>query len=868
MERGNLQHGIEETQQANAEGRSMAPGRRLEARPRRASCRSRIQASIGSLLFAGVVSACGVHVPSVTDALKQPFSKTIERQSSAVAKTSRIEIFTNNDVALQHKIELADKATKNLRLAYFIFSDDQSSSALAEALLRAAQRGVKVQLLVDLNNNYSRLDFYSMLEREGAKAGGSIEVRFYGRPEREFMKDVAYLTSGCRDIDPTLTNLDKLPPENTGTGNADRCPERKLAQVRAFFDAADSEYEKRMSFSSVNTGLSGLFLSGLYAKNADLLSGAVIAGQQLDVKRLKEGSSTDLSPEQKAGLIEFLKLYVKSKTASNPFVRLQSQIKLVLAGVFYGDTVNPLRNALEHYLPTDSRAGKGWVHEQDFVHHKYLLADVADFQAGGRNVENSYHMSPDTMVEKYIFMDTDIAVQLKSGGEALAQNFEDLWNYTPVVATMKEVRQFAPNDSLIALTQRKKSCATPGPACQEPLVPPTFDQRLDEQLIALQASAAAYNSGYGALPLEERIRRYHPAIQQRIVGTQEGGEVGRYTVVDPVVRVDYIENLPYLHAGRIGEPLVPVDVRQREHVWGTSLTEDTLDAKSIHRVWHHGFLNNCRGAHPNKDVGAKRILLHQAYLAFSPDMLDVLGRMVDGALDCSNVTVDIITNSVHTTDLGVIDVVGKMFMAQLFNSFSNPGVVQLGSPNRAARLRLYEYKALPSALTKNAPSLHTKVVILDENTMWVGSANMDTRSITMDTNNGLLLRDAPQLVADFTRRYTDIENDQDLVTFVADNGIPQRYHGSYRRLGKRGIFYEQTVQQFQQTGWAAMYQKFVKPRNLGQEKEAKLEQRFHDILNRLHELSGRVIFGKVVGGSKLRADQDALNELFLETTNF
>jgi cardiolipin synthase C len=494
-------------------------------------------------------------------------------------------------------------------------------------------------------------------------------------------------------------------------------------------------------------------------------------------------------------------------------------------------------------------------------------------------------MSPDALIEKYIFMDTDIHVELKNGADALAKSFDDLWSYSPVVATLQEVRTFAPNDTLVELNAKRAACEPEQPAatsavpadavetaqtldaCKSAFVPPSFEQRLDREREKLAERVQVYQASYGAMTLEQRIQRYHPAIQRHIVGAQERGEVGRYTLVDAHPRIDYVENLPYLHASRVGGKGVPADVRERSRVWGTELTADTLDSKSIHRVWHHGFLNNCRGAHPKATVGPKRVILHQAYLAFSPDMLDVLGRMVDGALDCSNVTIDIITNSVKTTDLGIIDVVGKMFMAHLFNSFTNPKVVQLGSPNRAARLRLYEYKPLVSELTPNAPSLHSKVVVLDETTMWVGSANMDTRSITMDTNNGLLLRDVPQLVADFTRRFDRIEADPELVTFVADNGTPELVNGSYRRTGKQGLFYQQTVEQFQRTGWLAMYEKFVKPRKLDKAQEEKLEKRFHDILNRLYTLSERVIFGNVVEGT-LQADAAAMQDLFVETTHF
>ena len=51
--------------------------------------------------------------------------------------------------ALAVRIALADAAQRSLDVRYYIWSDDTSGRALAEALLRAARRGVRVRVLLD-----------------------------------------------------------------------------------------------------------------------------------------------------------------------------------------------------------------------------------------------------------------------------------------------------------------------------------------------------------------------------------------------------------------------------------------------------------------------------------------------------------------------------------------------------------------------------------------------------------------------------------------------------------------------------------------------------------------------------------------------
>src|SRR5262245_55442391 len=54
-----------------------------------------------------------------------------------------------NSSALNSKLELIDRATQSIDMAYFIYTADYSSSYLSQKLIAKAQSGVKVRILVD-----------------------------------------------------------------------------------------------------------------------------------------------------------------------------------------------------------------------------------------------------------------------------------------------------------------------------------------------------------------------------------------------------------------------------------------------------------------------------------------------------------------------------------------------------------------------------------------------------------------------------------------------------------------------------------------------------------------------------------------------
>jgi len=96
----------------------------------------------------------------------------------------------------------------------------------------------------------------------------------------------------------------------------------------------------------------------------------------------------------------------------------KAQLYFVLS--VYGERLGPIWDTFTGLLPTEKplteSARQDWNHLTDFLHHKLLLVDHNRLQAGGRNVQDSYHMRSNPLTPKYVFMDTDIRLDLQAGG--------------------------------------------------------------------------------------------------------------------------------------------------------------------------------------------------------------------------------------------------------------------------------------------------------------------------------------------------------------------------------------------------------------------------------------------------------------------
>ena len=135
---------------------------------------------------------------------------------------------------------------------------------------------MRVRLLVDYNN-YKRLDLFSLMERQGSDGAGSLRVRFYNRSSRDIIRDAVYMAMGCGK-------------SGTRKWTAD-CSAEKFADIDRIFtdEIIDGKPVGNRDISNLNSSGSGLFRSGLFAKNANIMAFAVQQGQEFDLSRLKTG---------------------------------------------------------------------------------------------------------------------------------------------------------------------------------------------------------------------------------------------------------------------------------------------------------------------------------------------------------------------------------------------------------------------------------------------------------------------------------------------------------------------------------------------------------------------------------------------------
>lgn len=107
-------------------------------------------------------------------------------QAAVAARFARLD---HNATALAVRLELCELAQRSLDLQYYIFRDDDSGRLLAAALVRAAERGVQVRLLLDDLDASGR---ESTLGRLDALPG--LEVRLFNPlPWRGLLRPLSLL---------------------------------------------------------------------------------------------------------------------------------------------------------------------------------------------------------------------------------------------------------------------------------------------------------------------------------------------------------------------------------------------------------------------------------------------------------------------------------------------------------------------------------------------------------------------------------------------------------------------------------------------------------------------------------------------------
>ena len=644
-------------------------------------------------------------------------------------------VLTDNDEAFESKLELINRAQKSIDLVYYIYQDDYSSSVLTQALIEAARSGIHVRILLDYFTNYKRLDYFSMMEHYGNQGIGSLQVRLYNRPTKNIIKDAVYLTLSCKKVMST--------PELSG------CREAKFKEIERIFEqektnpALPYDYQ---NISNFNSGGSGMFLSGLYGKNLEVALIAILEGQEID---LSQGKKTEPEPKEEKRIegihmdlaIRAGKVFWEARS-NNPeqFQQKVAQLKLDMAFALFGGKLNPIYDALRAYLPFGERPDRekffrDWDYFTEFTHHKLLLIDGKEFQLGGRNIEDSYHMSPSPLVQKYLFMDTDVRVKLRKEEPSMRRAFESIWQFTPMVASLHDIRQHAPNEFLFAHKEAKKTCEGLHPEKDDPEYQSCYQRTFGE-----------------AKDLDERMEQLYQDMLARVetfhqeYGPSNDSQRSPSFLLDPTAEAYYIENLPF---GR------PEAGKRPVRSYGAHNGLEGESGKYIHNLWLAALRNVCTIASAENP---QEIIFHNAYLFMPSNMLKLIGNMVDGDMDCRHVHVRVITNSPETTDLNVINLAARYSTKALLNYYQS-----YRAPERAATFSYFEYKSPEKGSGRADRSLHSKVMVLGPD-MFIGSANTDVRSYMMDSNNGVYIQNAPELVSSYKSWVTDLTHDADQIT--------------------------------------------------------------------------------------------------------
>jgi putative cardiolipin synthase len=137
------------------------------------------------IVLLAAVGGCAVHPITLEDVPRTPSYATIEAGSSSLGRDiariavpneprSGFYVLDRGEEALLWRGALTDRAERAIDAQYYIWSEDNVGTIAAERLLRAADRGVRIRVLVDDLSISTDPRFLAMLN-----AHPQIEIRIY-----------------------------------------------------------------------------------------------------------------------------------------------------------------------------------------------------------------------------------------------------------------------------------------------------------------------------------------------------------------------------------------------------------------------------------------------------------------------------------------------------------------------------------------------------------------------------------------------------------------------------------------------------------------------------------------------------------------
>ncbi len=661
-------------------------------------------------LALGIVSCS----PSDADFLDDDDLADFEASAIGVPlKAASVEVLTLNEDAFESKLRIIDRAEygDTLDITYYIVSDDESSALYATRLVEAAKRGARVRVLLDYITNFSRYHMFRAMRDEVAAHGGdgSLEFRFYGKPSANIVSDVAFLVTPC------------------------------ALEGQSVVSAACTQDRRSRQGSAASREKARQFLTGLYGKSGAAMQASLVdVATQFEEEFARSGGDTDM-----AAVMQGLRLLYNAKVKGSIFAGI--------AVFFLSSTLEPLELLYSSMIPEEAMAHRrDWNHITDFTHQKLTLrtgSGRAEMVVGGRNIENSYNISsiPSEWSAKYVFMDVDSYVGFDNGADVRTQ-FEKMWNFRTMVASMDDDLEVLTDPFLISPAKDDDGNLIEVPA----LFDYSYEPNEDPEVKSIVEQAQKFEAEYGTWDVDSGFlnvgeggtshANYAAAKAQFPSLSFSEGDVGR---------VIYLENT---HQGRNGERLYGTDGE-----WNTGAAYN----KNIHEVWYRTLRDTCKHG---KD---ERVILHNAYTIMPSRLQYRIFEALRTPSKCPGVKeFIIITNSRASTDLNVVNLLNESYLKPLLET-------QSGLSYATRRLHYFEYNTDQLSQYNAVPrSLHAKVMIFGDS-IFIGSANLDGRSLLMDANNGIFLQDAPEVVGQY-KYWLDTQVLGRLATFDPRNLINTR----------------------------------------------------------------------------------------------
>ncbi len=123
----------------------------------------------------------------VTLGCSRKHTESIERARLPFHTVPSVTVETKNEQAFFQKVRSIDQATRSIDMAYFIYSDDFTSSYLSRKLIQRARSGVKVRILLDAAMATPFHNFFKMLVQKGS---GNLQVAYFRPVSAQVFADI------------------------------------------------------------------------------------------------------------------------------------------------------------------------------------------------------------------------------------------------------------------------------------------------------------------------------------------------------------------------------------------------------------------------------------------------------------------------------------------------------------------------------------------------------------------------------------------------------------------------------------------------------------------------------------------------------